>query len=81
MFRHSDIFQMGEFTFASAMMSSNRTEAILIPTGMLFKMYRDHSGTIPVEVMGNSPQPSRRIRPAATSLRSIPAASLRVPSA
>jgi alpha-N-arabinofuranosidase len=38
-------------------MSSNRTEAILNPTGMLFKMYRDHFGTIPVEVTGNSPQP------------------------
>jgi alpha-N-arabinofuranosidase len=39
------------------MMSSNRTEAILNPTGMLFKMYRDHFGTIPVEVSGDSPQP------------------------
>ncbi len=57
MFRHSDIFQMGAFTFATAMMSSNRTEAILNPTGMLFKMYRDHFGTIPVEVTGDSPQP------------------------
>jgi len=57
MFRHSDVFQMGALTFATATMSSNRTEAILNPTGMLFKMYRDHFGTIPVEVMGNSPQP------------------------
>jgi len=57
MFRHSDIFQLGAFTFATAMMSSDRTEAILNPTGMLFKMYRDHFGTIPVEVTGDSPQP------------------------
>ena len=57
MFRHSDIFQMGAFTFATAMMSENRTEAILNPTGLLFKMYRDHFGTIPVEVSGDSPQP------------------------
>ncbi len=57
MFRHSDIFQMGAFTFATAMMSQNQTEAILNPTGMLFKMYRDHFGTIPVEVTGDSPQP------------------------
>jgi len=57
MFRHSDIFQMGAFTFATAMMSSNRTEATLNPTGMLLKMYRDHFGVIPVEVTGNSPQP------------------------
>ena len=57
MFRHSDIFQLGAFTFATAMMSQNRTEAELNPTGMLFKMYRDHFGTIPVEVTGDSPQP------------------------
>jgi len=57
MFRHSDIFQLGAFTFATAMMSENRTEAILNPTGLLFKMYRDHFGTIPVEVTGDSPQP------------------------
>ena len=57
MFRHSDVFQMGAFTFATAMMSENRTEAVLNPTGMLFKMYRDHFGTIPVEVAGDSPQP------------------------
>jgi alpha-N-arabinofuranosidase len=57
MFRHSDIFQMGAFTFATAMMSENRTEATLNPTGMLFKMYRNHFGTIPVEVTGDSPQP------------------------
>jgi alpha-N-arabinofuranosidase len=57
MFRHSDIFQMGAFTFATAMISSNRTEATLNPTGMLFKMYRDHFGVIPVEVTGDSPQP------------------------
>jgi alpha-N-arabinofuranosidase len=48
---------MGAFTFATAMMSENRTEAVLNPTGMLFKMYRDHFGTIPVEVTGDSPQP------------------------
>jgi len=57
MFRHSDVFQMGALTFATATMSSNRTEAVLNPTGMLFKMYRDHFGTIPVEVTGDSPQP------------------------
>jgi alpha-N-arabinofuranosidase len=57
MFRHSDIYQLGAFTFATAMMSENRTEAVLNPTGLLFKMYREHFGTIPVEVSGDSPQP------------------------
>jgi len=42
MFRHTDLFQLGAFTFATAMMSETRTEAVLNPTGLLFKMYRDH---------------------------------------
>ncbi len=57
MFRHSDLYQLGAFTFATAMMSADRTEAVLNPAGLLFKMYRDHFGTIPVEVAGDSPQP------------------------
>ena len=57
MFRHSDLYQLGAFTFATAMISENRTDAVLSPTGLLFKMYREHFGTIPVEVSGNSPQP------------------------
>jgi len=57
MFRHSDLYQLGAFTFAIAMMSESRTDAVLNPTGLLFKMYRDHFGTIPVEVSGDSPQP------------------------
>jgi alpha-L-arabinofuranosidase len=57
MFRHSDLYQLGAFTFATAMISENRTDAVLNPTGLLFKMYREHFGTIPVEVSGDSPQP------------------------
>jgi len=57
MFRHSDLYQLGGFTFATAMISEDRTNAVLSPTGLLFKMYREHFGTIPVEVSGDSPQP------------------------
>ncbi len=57
MFRHSDLFQMGAFTFAIAMINEDRTQAVLSATGVLFKMYRDHFGTIPIEVSGDSPQP------------------------
>jgi len=39
------------------MMSESRTDAVLNPTGLLFKMYREHFGTVPVEVSGDSPQP------------------------
>ncbi len=63
MFRHSDLYQLGGFTFATAMISEDRTDAVLSPTGLLFKMYREHFGTIPVEVSGDSPQP-RPIYPA-----------------
>jgi len=57
MFRYSDLYQLGAFTFATAMISEDRTDAVLNPTGLLFKMYREHFGTIPVEVSGDSPQP------------------------
>jgi alpha-L-arabinofuranosidase len=57
MFRHSDLYQLGAFTFATAMISEDRTDAVLNPTGLLFKMYREDFGTIPVEVSGDSPQP------------------------
>ncbi len=57
MFRHSDLFQMAAFTFATAMVSANHSEAVLTPTGKLFQLYRDHYGSIPVEVVGNSPPP------------------------
>jgi alpha-N-arabinofuranosidase len=57
MFRHSELYQMACFTFATAMFSSNRSQAVLNPTGLTFKMYREHFGTIPVSVTGNSPQP------------------------
>jgi len=57
MFRHSELFQMATFTFATSLLSTNRTEAVLNPSGLLFKLYRDHFGSIPVAVSGNSPQP------------------------
>lgn len=58
MFRHSDFYELGGFTFATSLLSANRTEAVLNPAGLLFKLYRDHFGVIPVDVSGNSPQPA-----------------------
>jgi alpha-N-arabinofuranosidase len=57
MFRHSDIYQLAALTFATSTFSAAHGQAVLNPTGMLFKLYRDHYGTIPVDVSGNSPQP------------------------
>jgi alpha-N-arabinofuranosidase len=57
MFRHSDLFQMAAYTFATSLLSHNGTNASLNANGLVFKIYRDHFGSIPVEVSGNSPQP------------------------
>jgi alpha-L-arabinofuranosidase len=57
MFRHSDIFQMAAYTFATSLLARNESLASLNANGLVFKMYRDHFGVIPAEVGGNSPQP------------------------
>jgi alpha-N-arabinofuranosidase len=57
MFRHSDVFQMAAQTFATSLLSRNATNLTLTANGLVFKIYRDHFGDIPVEVSGNSPQP------------------------
>lgn len=57
MFRHSDIFQMAAYTFATSLLARNGTNVSLNANGLVFKIYRDHFGSIPVEVSGNSPQP------------------------
>ena len=74
MFSHSGLFQLSAFTFATAMINKGRTCAVMSPTGLLFKIYREHFGAIPVEVTGDSPQ-ARPIFPAGGDhLQSIPAA-------
>jgi alpha-N-arabinofuranosidase len=63
MFRHSDVYQLATLTFVTATYNAARGQAVLNPTGMLFKLYRDRFGTIPVEVSGNSPQPKPKDPP------------------
>jgi len=57
MFRHSDTIKMAGHTMGTASIDYNATEAALNTTGLLFKLYRDHFGSVPVEVGGNSPVP------------------------
>ena len=57
MFRHSDIVQMAAYTFATSLLQNERGTNSLNGNALVFKIYRDHFGTIPVEVSGNSPQP------------------------
>jgi len=59
LFRHSDVFSMGGFTFAGSTLSASRTDAVLNPIGLMFQLYHDHFGTIPLGVTGSSPQPAR----------------------
>jgi alpha-N-arabinofuranosidase len=63
MFRRSELYQMACFTFATSLLAANRTEAVLNPAGLLFKLYRDRFGTVPVEVTGDSPPPPPRYPP------------------
>lgn len=57
MFRHSDLFQMATYTFATSLLARDGTNVTLNANGLVFKMYGNHFGTIPVQVSGNSPQP------------------------
>ena len=63
MFRHSDVYQLAALTFITSTYSAANGQAVLNPTGMVFKLYRDRFGTIPVEVTGNSPQPTPKDPP------------------
>jgi len=60
MFRHTDFIKMSAFTMGVSTINFNATEAGFNTTGLMFKLYRDHFGTIPIEVSGNSPQPAPR---------------------
>lgn len=57
MFRHSDLYQMAAQTFATSLLTRDTPHPALTANGLVFKIYRDHFGSIPVVVSGNSPQP------------------------
>lgn len=48
MFRHSDIITMGGYTAVTSCVNFNTTDACLSSIGMIFKLYRDHFGTLPL---------------------------------
>jgi alpha-L-arabinofuranosidase len=58
MFRHTDLIKMAGHTMGTASIEYNATESALNSTGLFFKFYRDHFGSIPVEVVGDSPVPA-----------------------
>ncbi len=63
MMRHTEFWRMSAFTMGVSTMDYNETSAVLNTNGVLFKMYGDHLGTIPVAVTGNSPQPGPKYPP------------------
>ncbi|HUI56566.1 MAG TPA: hypothetical protein VLY04_16435 [Bryobacteraceae bacterium] len=60
MFRHTDLIRMAGHTMGTSAIEFNAADAALNTTGLLFQLYRDHFGTAPVEVSGNSPPPPPR---------------------
>lgn len=58
MFRDSDFITMAAYTMGTSWLSYNRTDATYSAPGLLFQLYRQHFGTVPVEITGNSPQPA-----------------------
>jgi len=58
MFRHSDLIVMAGHTMATAAIEFNADGAAVSTTGLLFKLYRDHFGIVPVRVDGSSPVPA-----------------------
>ncbi len=58
MFRHTDYMKMAAYTMATSTLDITPTASTYNSRGLLYKMYREHFGTIPVAVSGNSPQPA-----------------------
>ena len=62
MLRHTDFLKMAAFTTGASTMDITPTGAVLNATGEVFKLYGEHfgTGTIPLAIEGNSPQPAPR---------------------
>lgn len=60
MLRYTDFLKMSAFTMGVSTIDYNGTGAVYNTTGLLFKLYGDHLGSIPVALSGNSPQPAPR---------------------
>ena len=56
MLRHSNRFIISAYTGAPELLAFSKTAVTVRPIGLMFKMYRQHFGTIPLAVAGNSPQ-------------------------
>jgi alpha-N-arabinofuranosidase len=57
LFRHSGCIMMGAFTGFTSLYASNDVSASMSSKGLLFKLYRERLGSVPVAVEGRSPLP------------------------
>jgi alpha-N-arabinofuranosidase len=57
MYRHTGIIAAAAYTMGTSCLAHTRTDAVLQTNGLVFKLYRNHFGTLPLEVAGNSPMP------------------------
>lgn len=58
MLRHTGFLKMAAFTFGISCLNISPTDAGYNTNGLLFKLYRERFGVLPLEVAGNSPQPA-----------------------
>jgi alpha-N-arabinofuranosidase len=63
MFRHTDFMKMAAYTMAISTLDISPTGAVYNSRGLLYRLYRDHFGTLPVALSGNSPQPAPKYPP------------------
>jgi alpha-N-arabinofuranosidase len=63
MFRHTDYMKMAAYTMATSTLDITPTGAVYNSRGILYKLYRDHFGGLPVAVSGNRPQPEPKYPP------------------
>jgi alpha-N-arabinofuranosidase len=59
-FRNSDVYTMSGYTSYTGNIAWNANEAVYSSIGLFFKLYREHFGTIPLTITGDSPQKELR---------------------
>jgi len=63
MLRHTGFMKMAAYTMGTGRLDITPTGAVLNTNGVLYKLYADHYGALPVSVSGNSPQPAPKYPP------------------
>ena len=60
LFRNTDVYFMSGYTGFTGNIVWNANEVVYSPIGLFFKLYREHFGTLPLTITGNSPQKELR---------------------